>query len=382
MPNIVPTSKNILVVAGDVSGDLHASNLVREIKRINPNVKITALGGKRLKETADNFLFDLASKGASGFVAPLVKLPLWIKLLKMVRGYLDSEQPACVIVVDFYGFNSQVLGMAKHRNIPCYYYVAPQVWASRHNRTKTIASSTKKVITIFPFEPAFHAKYGSNAVFLGNPLLDIVPQPKEHVFDGTFRLGILPGSRVGELTKHTDLFYKTFKEVQKIFPNTKAYLFCVPEFSDEFYLSLIKDSNPQVTLVRETDYKERGNMDFLITCSGTATLENALLGVPMLVAYKMSSITFKVAKAVIKVPYISLVNILAGKEVVKEFIQHFATAKNLSAEVMSYFQNPQKTKKMREQLLNIRKTLGDPGVAKRAAELILNDVFANKKQVL
>jgi len=375
MPTILPTSKNILIVAGDLSGDLHASNLVREMKNLKKDLVITAVGGKNLQSAADDFLFDLVGQSAAGFTAPFVKMPLWIKLLGTVREYLDTKHPAAVIVVDFYGFNSQILGMAKHRNIPAYYYVAPQVWASRQYRAKSIAANTKKIITIFPFEPAFHAKYGGNAVFLGNPLLDIVPAPKEHIFDGVFRLGLLPGSRKAELEKHVMLFYKTYKETAKVFPKTKAFLFCVPGFDDEFYYSLIGEKNPGVTLVHETDYKIRGEMDFLITCSGTATLENALLGVPMLVAYKMPEITYRIAKAVIKVDYISLANILSGREVVKEFIQADADVKNLSGEVMSFFQNPAKMKQMREQLLKIRQSLGEPGVAARAAQLIVGEVF-------
>ncbi|MGB2578326.1 lipid-A-disaccharide synthase [Elusimicrobium simillimum] len=375
MATILPTSRNVLIIAGDVSGDLHASNLVREMKAQHPELNITAMGGQRLKAVADNFLFDLAAKGASGFVAPLLKIPFWIKLLSMVRNYMDTQHPACVIVVDFYGFNSQVLGMARHRKIPAYYYVTPQVWASRQYRTKSIALNTKKAITIFPFEPEFHAKYGGNAVFLGNPLLDIMPQPEEKVFDGTYHLGLLPGSRVGEIKRHTELFYQTYREVLKQFPSTKAYLFCVPEFDDAYYRELLGDKSASVELVRETNYEQRAKMDFLITCSGTATLENALLGVPMLVAYKMSAVTYRIAKAIIKVPYISLVNILAKKEIVKEFIQDSANVKNLSGEVMSYFQNPGKMQNMREELLKIRHSLGEPGVAKRAAELILGEVF-------
>jgi len=375
MPTILPTSKDILISAGDLSGDLHAAGLVRELKNLKKDLVITALGGKNLKDAANNFLFDLVSKGASGFVAPVLKLPLWIKLLNKAREYMDTKHPAAIIVVDYYGFNSQLLGMAKHRNIPAYYYVTPQVWASRSYRAKSIAANVKKAITIFPFEPAFHAKYGGNAVFLGNPLLDIMPEPKERASENSFRLGLLPGSRAGELQKHVKLFYKTYKEVAKVFPAAKAYIFCVPNFDDEYYYNLMGARDPNVTLVRETDYKTRAEMDFLITCSGTATLENALLGVPMLVAYKMSAVTYHIAKAIIKVDYISLVNLMTGKETVKEFIQNAATVKNLAGEVMSYFQSPEKIKNKREELLKIRKSLGEPGVAKRAAQLIINEVF-------
>ena len=138
MPTITPLSKNILIVAGDVSGDLHASGLIRELKKADPDVRITAVGGKLMQKEADVFLYDLASQGASGFIEPLKKMPLWLELMKKIRAYMETQNPSALIVVDFYGFNHQVLGMAAHRGIPAYYYVTPQVWASRqsHNHIK------------------------------------------------------------------------------------------------------------------------------------------------------------------------------------------------------------------------------------------------------
>lgn len=379
MPQIVPNSKNILVVAGDVSGDVHASNLIKELKAAAPDVTVTCIGGERMRAAGDKFLYNLVSKGASGFVEPFKKMPMWIRLMGMIKAYITEKHPACVITLDFYGFNHQVLGIAKHRNIPAYYYVCPQVWASRQYRAKTIVRLAKKMFVIFPFEKKIYTDLGGDAVFLGNPLLDIIPEAKPKTYDGgrlkEWKIGLLPGSRPREIAKHTPLFVKSFKEIKRSFPNAQAYLFAVPEVSDEKLYELMGGKQDGVNIVRENDCSVRSDMDFVITCSGTATLENALLGLPMLVVYKTSWTTYQIAKMIIKVPYISLVNILSKKEIVKEFIQKDANSAAIAKEVCSIIGNEKKYMTMRDNLLKIRKDLGESGVAKRAAAMIISEVF-------
>ena len=382
MAKVTPLSKKILIVAGDVSGDLHAASLMKELKKADPEVQITAVGGKLMQAQADHFLFDLASQGASGFVEPLKKMPLWMNLMKQIRHYMETENPSAVIVVDFYGFNHQVLNMASHRGIPAYYYVTPQVWASRQYRAKQLAKLTKKMFVIYPFEPEFHKKFGGNAVFLGNPLLDIMPLPQEpektsitDVKNKVWKLGILPGSRRGEITRLLPVFYQTFKQVAAHYPQTHAYLFALPQADDKQLLSLLGETpHPHFHLVKEADYKQRAQMDYLLACSGTATLENALLGVPMLVAYKMFYPTYLVARCVVKVKDISLVNILAGKRLVPELIQQDATAGKCAQETLEMFSHPQKLTALHNELLQLRASLGEPGVAERAAKDILKEL--------
>lgn len=381
MSSFTPITKNILVVAGDVSGDIHAAGLIRALKEADPDVRITSVGGKQMQAASDVFLYDLASKGASGFVEPLKKMPLWIKLMNQIREYMETQNPVALIVVDFYGFNHQILGMAKHRRIPAYYYVTPQVWASRQYRAKRLATLTKKMFTIYPFEPAFHQKFGGNAVFLGNPLLDQLPAPKDKNYnvpnnkEYAWKLGMLPGSRMGEIKRLTPVFYQAFKQVLKEFPNTQAYMFLLPDADEQTFLNLIGEKpHANFHLVKDKNYELRSQMDFLLACSGTATLENALLGVPMVVAYKLFWPTYQIAKMVIKVPYISLVNLLSKKPLVKELIQYDATPRSLAAETMAMFQNPAKLEAMRGELLKLRASLGEPGVAKRAAAEILRDL--------
>ncbi len=375
------SGKTILISAGDISGDIHAANLVRAIKELDPSVRVIAIGGPRLKECADEFVIDLASEGISGFVEPLKKLPLFFKLIKQVRTILQTQKPAAFIAVDYYGLNHQFLKVAKEENIPAYYYVTPQVWASRQYRAKRLAALTKKMYVIYPFEPAFHKERGGNAVFLGNPLLDKMPAPLSKNFDikdpktYAWKLGILPGSRRGEITRLTPVFYQTFKEICKTYPNTQAYIFLLPDANEQDFIKLLGEQPPaNFHFVKETDYKMRAQMDFLLACSGTATLENALLGVPMLVAYKMFWPTFLIAGLVIKVKYISLVNLLVNRPLVKELIQWRASVQNCSALTQDMFAHPQKLADMHRELLALRQSLGEPGVAKRAAADILGDL--------
>ncbi len=384
MSTVTPIVKNMLIVAGDVSGDLHAAGLIRALKAAEPDICITAIGGKNMQPLCDHFLYDLASKGTNGFIEPLKKMPLWFKLINQIRDYMETQNPVAVIVVDFYGFNHQVLEMASKRQIPAYYYVTPQVWASRQYRAKKLAHLTRKMYTIYPFEPDFHKKFGGKAVFLGNPLLDILPAPGEKDYDikdpkkYPWQLGMLPGSRPGEIKRLAPVFYQAFKQILKEFPAAQASMFLLPDADEKAVADLLGEPlHPQFRFIKDKDYRERKKMDFLLACSGTATLENALLGVPMVVAYKMFWPTFQIAKMVIKVRYISLVNLLADKPLVKELIQYEATPRLLAAEAMAMFQNPPALAHLRKQLLDLRAQLGEPGVAARAAQDILTDL--NKK---
>lgn len=381
MAQIIPYTKNVLIVAGDVSADIHASNMVREIKKLDKNINVASIGGDRLAEVSDKFIYNLVQNSASGFLEPLKKIPLWVRLISTIRSYMEEKNPACVITVDFYGFNHQVLGLAKHRNIPAYHYISPQVWASRPERANKLSALVKKIFVILPFEEKIYKDIDANVEFVGHPLLDIMPDCEDKKFNtnGDWKIGILPGSRPGEIKRHMPVFYQTVKKVKKIFPKTKAYVFAVPEVSDEKLLGLCGDDNPDIEIVRETDYSTRKNMDFILTCSGTASLENSILGVPMLVCYKMSFITYIIAKAIISVDYISLINIIANRKIVKEFIQKNATSQNLSTEVTAMFQNPDKLKNMRSEMLKVCKTLGKKGASKRVAGTIMKEIFTKSK---
>ncbi|MCM2267070.1 MAG: lipid-A-disaccharide synthase [Elusimicrobiales bacterium] len=379
MAKIAPTNKNILVVAGDPSGDLHAANLIKALRAKDPEITVTSIGGVRMQEVSNRLLYNLVSVGAVGFSEPFKHFFLWLKLIKVVRRFMEEKRPACVIAVDFYGFNHQVLGLAAHRKIPAFYYISPQVWASRPGRAAKIAKLTREVFVIFPFEEALYKKAKGNATFVGHPLLDIMPEPQPRQSPeepGAWKIGILPGSRKAEISRHLPLFLKAFYRVKEVHPKARAYLFAVPEFPDENIVPALeaveKYWSKDIEIVREKDYKDRARLDFAFTCSGTATLENALLGVPMAVAYKMPRFTYEVAKRVVKTPYISLVNILLKKPAVKELIQERATVDNLAQEAFSFINDPARLRAARAELTGLRAMLGDRGAAERAAGRILS----------
>lgn len=378
MAKTAPTNKNILVIAGDPSGDLHAANLIKELLAKDPEISITSMGGVRMQEVSTHFIYNLVSVGAVGFAEPFKNFFLWFKLIKIVRRYLEEKRPACVIAVDFYGFNHQVLGLAAHRKIPAFYYISPQVWASRPGRAAKLAKLTREMFVIFPFEADIYKKVKGNATFVGHPLLDLMPEPGQKDFppaDGAWKIGILPGSRKTEISRHLPLFMKAFYRIKESHPKARAYLFAVPEFPDDRIVpeleAVEKYWSKDIEIVREKDYKLRAQMDFAFTCSGTATLENALLGVPMAVAYKMQKLTYAIAKRVAKVQYISLVNILLKKPAVKELIQEAATVDNLAQDAFAYINTPPRMQAARKELMGLRTMLGERGAAERAAARIL-----------
>ncbi|MBI4802305.1 MAG: lipid-A-disaccharide synthase [Elusimicrobia bacterium] len=379
MARIIPTTKNILIVAGDPSGDAHAASLIRALKARDPELSVTSIGGVRMQEVSSHFIYNLVSVGAVGFSEPFKNFFLWLKLIRLVRRYLEDKRPACVIAVDFYGFNHQLLGLAAHRNIPAFYYISPQVWASRPGRAARIARLVKEIFVIFPFEEEIYKKAGANVSFVGHPLLDLVPVPAhakpEAPADNAFKIGILPGSRKTEIARHLSVFVEAFYRIKSAYPNSKAYVFAVPEFPDQKLVPALEQVekywSKDVEIVREQDYRVRSAMDFTFTCSGTATLENALMGIPMAVAYKMQKFTYAVASRVINIPYISLVNILLKKPAVKELIQEKANSDKLAQAALAILNSPPKAAAMRDELLTLRAMLGNPGAAARAAEKIL-----------
>ena len=378
MAQSAPTSKNILVIAGDPSGDLHAASLIKALRAKDPEISVTSMGGVRMQEVSSHFIYNLVSVGAVGFAEPFKNFFLWLKLIKLARRYMEEKRPACVIAVDFYGFNHQMLGLAAHRKIPAFYYISPQVWASRPGRAAKLAKLTKEIFVIFPFEEALYKKAGGNAFFVGHPLLDLIPEPAERPVpppDGAWNIGILPGSRKAEISRHLPIFLKAFYRIKEVHPNAKAFVFAVPEFPDDRLVPELEQVekywSKDVEIVRERDYKQRAQLDFAFTCSGTATLENALLGIPMAVAYKMSRFTWEIAKRVANVQYVSLVNILLKRPAVKELIQEKATVDLLAQEAFSFLNNPPRIRASRKELTGLRALLGNRGAAERAAERIL-----------
>lgn len=359
-------SLRIFISAGDVSGDIHAGNLVRSIKNIAQDSFVSALGGQKLKETCDEFVEDLTSLSAFGFWQP-IKLYFRLKSIfeNKIRNKWQEKKPDKVILVDYYGFNIHVAKLAHKMGIPVYYYIAPQVWATRHGRLKKLSRYVNKMLFTLPFEGTIYRSAGMDADFVGHPLLDVLPQAAQNDLRSNEKpiIGLFPGSRPNVFFRHMPILLETARKINKEIP-CDFRIISVKGLAD-------KCANLPFQVITEENYLERSKLKFAITTSGTVSLENALLGIPMVVFYKLSWFNYYIAKMLIKIPYITMVNILAQKEIVPELIQEKADPENIAQNVLSFLKNKKRYVQLREQLLAVRKQLGSTGVSDRAARIIL-----------
>lgn len=363
--------KTILIVAGDPSGDLHGSHLILALKRADAGLRVAAIGGPLMRRACDEFIEDLASRGVTGFWEPVTKIGFLVRLGVKIKRFLTERGPAAVICIDYYGFNRRVLSLAKAAGVSAFYYISPQVWASRLGRVRVLKGLVRRMFVIFPFEEKLYRQAGLACTFVGHPLLDLLPAPSGAAknLEAPLKVGLLPGSRLSEVARHLPVMVEAFKLLRRHFPDSKAWIFASPGLPDSAY-----QGAQGIEICRDTDYSRRADLDLCLCSSGTATLENALLGVPMVVIYKLSWPTYAIARAIIKVPYIAMANLLAGRALVPELIQRQATPEKVARAAVSLLEDPRRYRALREDLLALRSTLGTPGAGERAAQEILAEL--------
>lgn len=361
----------ILVVAGDPSGDLHGSHLLRALR--NAGARTAAVGGPLMRLEADEFLEDLASRGLVGFWEPVAKVGFLVRLGLRLKRFLAERRPAALVCIDYYGFNRRVLALAKSAGVPAFYFISPQVWASRPGRVSTLKNLVRRMLVIFPFEERIYREAGVPCTFVGHPLLDLIPAPgRKEAVKPPLQVGLLPGSRASEVSRHLPVFRRAFQLLKRQYPSSRAIVFASPHLPDEAY-ALPAGAEPE-ELVRENDYSRRARLDLAISSSGTATLENSVLGIPMVVVYKLSWPSYAVARAIVRVPYIAMANLLAGKALVPELIQHEATPERVARAARRLLEDPRRYEALRRELLSLRGLLGEPGAVRRAAAAVLDEI--------
>jgi len=371
--------KKILIVCGEASGDLNAANLATSLKKINPEIQILAVGGPLLRQAGTQIFYDIKGISVIGIVDALKKLPKFLALKKLVLQRIQTEKPNAIILVDFSGFNLR-LAKAINKTIPVIYYVSPQVWASRQGRIESIKKYVHRMIVLFKFEEEFYKKHGIEVDFVGHPLLDTIkPSAKKSETLAQFGLdssktiiALLPGSRNAEIKNILPVMLKSAKLINRNLGNAQFLIAKSPQVNLEIYNRLIHGTNLNIKIIEGKTYDCLNVADFALVASGTATLETAVLEKPFVIIYKMSYLNYFLYRPQVKVPFVGIVNIIAGKRIIPEFVQFNAKAGKIAAQVLKTLKDPAEMNHIKAELKQLSSSLGAPGASLRAAQIILD----------
>jgi lipid-A-disaccharide synthase len=375
--------KHILIVAGEASGDLHGANLVREIKKIDPSISIRGIGGRKMEEAGVDIVMPSSGIAVVGLTEVFSKYSNIIKARREMVRLLESSSPDLLILIDFPGFNINLARSAKRCNVPVLYYISPQLWAWRSGRAKKIAARVDRMAVILPFEEKFYKKTGVDidVEYVGHPLMDAVPSgleketiKKDLGLENGIVLGLLPGSRTAEVTNLLPSMIQAAEMLAARHPGLKCVLPLASTISRELIDSYIRKSSLKIIVPQNDVYSILSICDLALIKSGTATLEAAIMGVPMVVAYRMSPLSFKIAKLVVKVSNVSLVNLIAGREIVPELLQDDATPERLAEMASMILDNKSYRNEMINNLEDVRKKLGGRGASEKTARIAMEMV--------
>jgi len=369
----------IVISATEVSGDIHAANLVKAIKKINPHTKFVGIGGERMQKAGVDIRSITVHMGTIGLLEGIKYYPSLLKIRSIMKRILLEEKPHLLILIDSRDFNLSIAHLAKKFGIPTVYYVAPPIWAWPDYKGKRVAKTLERIIAIFPFEAKIYRECGAKVSFVGHPLLDIAKSSmsKEEAYHkfgispNGFIIGLLPGSREQEINNLLPLMLSTARKISNRLKNVQFLLpISSPVFKDKI-MRMVNKSEVPIKIVTDDVYEVMNISHLLIISSGTATLEASCLGTPMIIVYKTFLSTWLIGKILVKLPYIGLPNILANKMIVPELLQFQAKPDKLSNLALDLLNHPQKLKEMGQELKKVVKKLGEPGAADRAAKVVL-----------
>lgn len=382
-----PTTR-VFICAGEVSGDRLAAGLVQAVHEKSPEIFFTGMGGPQMRIAGVETLVDLDELSIVGFWEALVHYPRLRRLLKKMETHLEQHPPDLLVLVDFVEFNLRLGQFAKSRGIPVLFYVSPQIWAWRPQRIHRIKRSIDVMAVLFPFEVAIYEKENIPVRYVGNPLLDTLQEPRKNLVEAlqipvtARRIGLLPGSRNSEIHRHWPLLVETARRMHRENPDLCFLTPLAPGVTREHLEQLASWEDLPLRVLDEpfTSHEVMASSELVLICSGTATLEAALLQVPMLVIYKTSAITYALGRRLITVPHIALANIVAGTEIVPEFIQQHACAEVLTENALNWLSDPQQLAKIRADLGRVKKQMGSPGADGRVADLVFQMLRGDRIQ--
>jgi lipid-A-disaccharide synthase len=371
---------DVLLVAGEASGDLHAATLARALAELEPRLRVAGMGGARMAAAGVRLLHRVERVAVVGGTEAVGRLPALWRAFRALRRHLEERRPGVLVLVDFPEFNMRLARVARRLGVPVVYFIAPQVWAWRGHRVRALARDVSRVLAIFPFEVGLYQEAGVPVEFVGHPLLDVLPVLAREdcraglAGPGELLVGLLPGSRDAEVRRHLPVLLAAVRRVAERHPGIRLALPVAPTIEPRRVEAAVRAAALPVHVLPGPAYRVMAAADLLLVASGTATLEAACYGAPMVVVYRLSAPSYGLARLLVRgVSHISLPNILAGREVVRELIQGRATGDAVAAAALALLDDEEARAAQRAALLEVRARLGEPGASRRAARAVLQE---------
>jgi len=371
--------KKILIISGEPSGDLHASNLVRDMRSLDPGLEFFGIGGELSRKAGVEIVFDITKLALVGVVEVLKHLSVVKQANDAVIRRIKSERPDLAILVDYPGFNLKLAGDLRKRDIPVAYYISPQLWAWGRQRIHIIKRCVRKVVVFFKFEEMLYKRSGIDSEFVGHPLLDVVKvtMPKDELLrryglaNDKRTIAIVPGSRESEIRTFLPILAGAAGMLSERLGDVQFLISKYPGRPAGMYDNALKGASFEYRLIESDLHNMVAASDFAIVASGTATLETAILGTPMVIVYKANFFTYILYRLVRTIPFLGIVNVIANKEVAPELLQADMTPGKIAGKVIEILSSPARLASTRAELAIVKSSLGSPGASLRAAKAIL-----------
>ncbi|MBI4610690.1 MAG: lipid-A-disaccharide synthase [Candidatus Rokubacteria bacterium] len=375
----VSGSPCLMLVAGEASGDLHGATLSKALRRQAPGWGLVGMGGPRMAAAGVELVADPTAHAVVGTREAISRLPCLLRAFRLLSKTLRMKQPRALILIDFPEFNLMLARVARRLRIPVVYFIPPQVWAWRPWRARLLARLAAQILTVFPFERAIYEAAGGRVEFVGHPLLDVLPNGLTRagarhalgVLPETILVGLLPGSRREEVERLLPAMATAARRIRESIPRAEFLAAPAATVDPALVEGALRGAAVHLRQVPGRTYEVMAAADLLLVASGTATLEAALIGTPMVVCYRVSRFSEWTARALMRVRWVSLANIVAGRGVVPELLQHDATGPRLAEEALRLLESPDLLSAQRLAFGELKGTLGSPGVGERAAQQIL-----------
>ena len=375
--NPISSQTCVVILAGEASGDQHGAKLVKAMRKRNRALFFCGIGGPALRQAGVRILVDASELTVVGITEVFSKLSGILKGMGTIKKLLKSLKPDLLILIDFPDFNLHIAAKAKNLGIPVLYYISPQIWAWRRGRVKRIGRLVDHMAVILPFEQPFYTENNVPATFVGHPLLDNDLPTEDQIFataaEGPVTIGLVPGSRDNEITRHLPVMLDTAEILKDRLKHARFIISHAPSVARKQMEIIVAEHSCRidVEIISEGVEAVFERSDVIVAASGTVTLQAAIHGTPMVIIYKVSPASFLMGRALVRVPHIGLVNLVAGRQLVPEFVQNDAIAENISSAVADMLADRVKLNHLRKQLFALRDVMGGAGASDRVAQLAL-----------